>query len=84
MTNLERALRAIDEGDCEHRSHVVVPWVVKAADRIAELEIENTKLRKLLADSPADCPYCGLSKADMARCASGFPGCGRADDMLAG
>jgi len=38
MSDLETALRAIDETDCEHRSHIVLPWVTKAADRIAELE----------------------------------------------
>jgi hypothetical protein len=50
--------------------------------RIAELAAENDRLRRLLASSNADCPYCGLPAADMAKCASGFPGCGRADDMM--
>lgn len=49
--------------------------------RIAELEKDNADLRKYLATSKADCPYCGLPAADMAKCAHGFPGCGRADDM---
>lgn len=53
-----------------------------ATDRLAELERENAKLRQLLAVSNADCPYCGLPAADMSKCASGFPGCSRADDMM--
>jgi len=47
-----------------------------------ELQAENDKLRLLLATSNADCAYCGLPAARMAECASGFPGCARADDML--
>lgn len=38
MSDLEKVLRSIDEQDCEHRSHNVLPWIAKAADRIAELE----------------------------------------------
>lgn len=57
------------------------PLTQQAADRIAELEREVVDLRKYLATSKADCPYCGLPAADMARCEHGFPGCGRADDM---
>ena len=48
MSDLEKALRVIDETDCEHRSHIVLPWISKAADRIAELEAENAKLRSAL------------------------------------
>lgn len=54
----------------------------QASTRLADLETENNKLRSMLAKSSADCPYCGLPAADIARCAHGFPGCGRADDML--
>lgn len=43
---------------------------------------ENDFMRNLLASSNLDCVYCGLSKADMVKCESGFPGCGRADDMV--
>jgi len=50
-------------------------------DRIAELEAENNTLRRVLAASKADCPYCNLAAQDMAKCAHGFPGCSRADDM---
>lgn len=50
--------------------------------RIEALERVNDQLRKKVAESSMDCLYCGLSKADMAKCVSGFPGCGRADDMM--
>lgn len=43
---------------------------------------ENDFMRNLLASSNLDYVYCGLSKADMVKCASGFPGCGRADDLV--
>jgi hypothetical protein len=54
---------------------------------LAELELkrltrENDLLRYLLAKSEEPCVYCSLKKADMNRCASGFPGCGRADDLM--
>ncbi len=51
---------------------------------VAALVAENDRLRAMLAKSNADCPYCGLASSDMARCASGFPGCARADDILNG
>lgn len=43
---------------------------------------DNEQLRFILAKSDLDCIYCGLPKKDMAKCAHGFPGCGRADDLL--
>ena len=46
------------------------------------LNAENDRLRVLLAASNANCAFCGLPAAEMAKCASGFPGCSRADDML--
>lgn len=49
---------------------------------IEKLRAENDKLRALLANGSDPCIYCGLPKADMAKCEHGFPGCGRADDML--
>jgi hypothetical protein len=49
---------------------------------IEELEAENGRLRAALAKSKDPCPYCSLPAEDMAKCRSGFPGCGRADDML--
>lgn len=52
--------------------------------RVSELELEVKKLRCYVAESAADCIYCGLSKARMSECQSGFPGCGRMDDILEG
>jgi hypothetical protein len=49
---------------------------------LARLRQENDIMRKLIAESDLDCMYCGLPKADMAKCHLGFPGCGRADDLL--
>lgn len=46
------------------------------------LQDENFKLRSYLAHGSDPCVYCGLPKADIAMCELGFPGCGRADDML--
>jgi hypothetical protein len=51
--------------------------------QVAELRKDNDQLRSFIAKSPLPCPYCGLAAEDMSRCASGFPGCGRADDLLA-
>ena len=47
------------------------------------LKRENNVLRALAAHGQADCPYCGLPAADISKCARGFPGCSRADDMMA-
>lgn len=41
---------------------------------------ENNALKRILARSAEPCIYCKLSAADMNKCASGFPGCARADD----
>lgn len=49
---------------------------------ITRLRAENDRLRRMLAESPADCPYCKLPAARMNECCHGFPGCGRADDMM--
>jgi len=43
---------------------------------------ENDKLRALLAQGQGDCIYCNLPAVDIAKCASGFPGCGRMDDIM--
>lgn len=48
------------------------------------LRAENDRLRYLLASSEARCVYCGLAAADMSKCKSGFPGCGRMDDLMCG
>lgn len=39
-------------------------------------------LRGIIAESDLPCLYCKLAKKDILKCASGFPGCGRADDLL--
>ena len=44
---------------------------------------ENIELRALLAHGSDPCIYCGLPAKELSKCVMGFPGCGRADDMLA-
>ncbi len=56
----------------------LAPQIEKQLDELTE---ENTALRKILADSELPCVHCDLSKEDWNRCAHGFPGCARADDM---
>ena len=58
--------------------------VTTLRNRIAVLQEDNNKLRNFIAQSPLPCIYCGLVAEDMGRCASGSPGCGRADDLLLG
>jgi hypothetical protein len=50
--------------------------------KLLELQKENDRLKIILAKSKEDCIYCGLKSVDMNKCASGFPGCARADDLL--
>lgn len=54
----------------------------RAADRIEELEAENTRLRAALAMSDRPCAYCSLPADEWSKCAHGFPGCARGDDSL--
>jgi hypothetical protein len=49
---------------------------------LERLRKENDTMRVIIAKSDLDCIYCGLPKKDMAKCKHGFPGCGRADDLL--
>lgn len=49
---------------------------------VAKLKAENSTLRTLVAVQQSPCIYCGLT--EMAKCASGFPGCARADDLICG
>lgn len=49
---------------------------------VAKVERENAAMRQELANSDRPCVYCGLPAEDLAKCAHGFPGCSRADDML--
>lgn len=60
-----------------------VPLMYTEKDAAAQLRRENDFLRRMVAESDLPCVYCQLPKADMARCASGFPGCARGDDMIA-
>lgn len=53
-----------------------------ALEEIKKLHDENDKLRLIIAESSIDCIYCGLPSSDIAKCSLGFPGCGRADDLL--
>jgi hypothetical protein len=46
------------------------------------LQADLDKLRDIVARSSLPCLYCGLPANETKRCASGFPGCGRIDDML--
>ena len=61
---------------CEVRSELAT-----LRSRVGEAEQKETHLRAALANSKDPCVYCQLPLAEMAKCKSGFPGCGRADDM---
>lgn len=52
------------------------------AVRIGELETVNNQLRATLGNGNAPCVYCSLPREKWGECASGFPGCGRADDAM--
>ena len=51
-------------------------------DRVEKMEAENNHLRASVANNGGPCIYCNLPKNEWARCADGFPGCGRADDAM--
>jgi len=55
----------------------------EAAAELRRLRDEIDVLRGLLATSELSCPYCKLPATDIAKCALGFPGCARADDLMA-
>ena len=57
----------------------LLAWLMQEWDAALK---ENSQLRLVLATSNAKCAYCGLPAEEMAKCASGFPGCARGDDML--
>ena len=59
-------------------------WTSDHDKILSRFKLENDKLRGLLANCDGDCIYCGLPKKDMGKCYLGFPGCGRADDLLNG
>lgn len=52
---------------------VVSPDLLEAAE-------ENRGLRAAIANGRDACVHCSLPKAEWSKCASGFPGCARADD----
>lgn len=54
----------------------------EAIQRAQRLQEENDTLRAHIAESELPCLYCQLPKAKMPECRSGFPGCGRMDDIL--
>lgn len=56
--------------------------LLDAESRLADARKENDFMRLRLAESDKACVYCDLPKAEMGRCASGFPGCARADDLF--
>jgi hypothetical protein len=49
---------------------------------LVEVKAENTRLRAALANSDQPCAYCTLPHDEWNKCASGFPGCARADDAI--
>jgi len=57
-----------------------LPVLAELREKIRRLTAENDTLRGIVARSPEKCVHCGLE--DMSKCASGFPGCARADDIL--
>jgi hypothetical protein len=77
---LDALNRDLDAFDARFKSalNVAIP---QGPNELERLRRENDTMRKLIAESDLDCMYCGLSKADMAKCELGFPGCGRADDL---
>ena len=89
IENHPRALRDSEGGDDHSVACLMVLQdlhkqirALPTNDEVAGLRAENRTLRKALATSGADCPYCGLPAADLAKCESGFPGCGRTDDIV--
>lgn len=82
MSELDQ-VKLIQKGNKEFYEKTVVP-ALQSIQEYQRLEQENKKLRGLLAKGDADCLYCGLPKKDMAKCSHGFPGCGRADDLMDG
>ena len=67
----------------QHWADICAIWQAHAdaLEEIGRLKKENDTLRGLLGNSAKPCPYCGLAAEDQAKCASGFPGCARADDQ---
>lgn len=82
MGEVKREQECTTADDWRHRAyHLESEWAKLKAE-VAKLRAENTTLRTLVAIQPTACIYCGLT--EMAKCASGFPGCARADDLMCG
>lgn len=93
---VEDLVAAIDylEAECMEQAKLLGMGSEREARLLAQVEeqkkrgdkflAENDKLRSIIANSDLDCIYCGIPKNDMVRCPSGFPGCGRADDICIG
>lgn len=85
---IERDLSDTPLTDAEERrmADAGCPRIVTAdfaRERVGnEARAENTRLRAALAMSDQPCAYCSLPAEEMAKCASGFPGCARADDAM--
>lgn len=60
----------------------VISRLLECQAKLEIVERENTKLRYIIAKNDIPCVYCGLR--DMSKCKSGFPGCARMDDIMAG
>jgi hypothetical protein len=54
----------------------------KLREENSKLAKENDKLRGIIAWSALPCIYCSLPLGEQGKCASGFPGCARADDQM--
>ncbi|MGC8517929.1 MAG: hypothetical protein ACP5P4_05290 [Steroidobacteraceae bacterium] len=66
---------------CEDGELVLWDEYDRLCAEVSRLVRENDFLRARVVTSDKECIYCGLGSADMAKCAQGFPGCVRADDM---
>ena len=77
----EAAAFASDEWDDSARDiYNALPALL---DELEAAREENDFLRLRLAESDKACVYCNLPASEMPKCASGFPGCARADDLFA-
>lgn len=66
-----------------HNAFPAILARLEAAEREREeARKENDFMRLRLAESDKACVYCALPKGEMGACASGFPGCARADDLF--
>ena len=65
-----------------HKCKLVDAELVTLRNKVTDLCTTNDKLRGILATSSLDCIYCGLPEVDTVKCIHGFPGCGRADDLM--